>query len=258
MRPLEVFSAISCLLSCLSCSVKEDREACPCWLMLDFRENDTVSVRSAELLLSASEGFYLSDTLSCRDFDEEYRVPVPCGELNVQAWCGGEGCVRPAEGLKIPYGCDCPEVYMSFFNMVVKGEEMRRNVSLKKNHCTATLYIKSDDSFPYRLIIKGDVDGYGADGTPSHGDFMYELELHDGMVGYVVLPRQFDDSLCLQVWEEDTLLKSFTLGRYISMVGYDWTAEHLEDLTLSLDYTHNIIGISIGEWDREHHFNISI
>ena len=258
MRPLEVVSAICCLLSCLSCSIKEDRGACPCRLVLDFSENDSVSVRSAELLLSASGGFFLADTLDCSDFDKEYHVSVPAGKVNVQAWHGGEGCISPGEGLRIPYGNDCPEVYMSCFDMEAEGEEMKRNVCLKKNHCKTTIYVKSEEPFAYRLVVRGKVCGYKRDGTPLEGDFMYELKLHEDMIGYVTLPRQCNDSLYLEIWEGDTVLKVFTLGRYISAVGYDWTAEHLEDLSLSLDYTHNFIGVSIGEWDREHDFNISI
>ena len=258
MRPLEVISAIYCLLSCMSCSVKEDRMDCPCMLMLDFSSNDTVCVRSAELLVSASEGLHLADTLNCSEFDKEYMVSVPRGVVNVLVWYDGGDCVGRNEGLKIPYGEECPEVYMDFFNVVAGGEECRQEVRLKKNHCMVTIYVKTEEGFPYRLFVKGDIDGYDPDGSPSYGRFMYELEFSEKMTGKVCLPRQRDDSLCLEVCDRDSVLKVFTLGRYISATGYDWTAEHLEDLTLSLDYTHNVIGITIGEWDKEHHFDISI
>lgn len=258
MKPLEVLYAICCLLLFVACSVKENREACPCRLVLDFSENDTVSVRSVELLLSASEGFYVADTLQCSEFDEEYQVLVPSGDVHVLAWYGGEGCVAGGYGLTIPYGDDCPEVYMSFFNVHASGEVFRKSVRMMKNHCKVTLYVQSEEDFPYSLVVRGDVSGYDPDGTPAEGEFMCELELDNAMVGCVSLPRQLDESLCLEVWEGDQVLKVFTLGRYISAVGYDWSAENLEDITLSLDYAHNIIGISIGEWDEEHHFNISI
>ena len=228
MRPLEVLSAICFLLSCVSCSIKEDRGDCPCRLMLDFSENDTVSVRSAMLLLNASEGFSLADTLQCVDFDEEYQALVPCGNVNVMAWYGGEGYVTGKTGLRIPYGEDCPEIYMSFFNVEAEGEVLRREVRLQKNHCKATLYVQSEEMFPYRLVVRGDVGGYGSDGTPSVGEFMYELELSEDMVGWVILPRQIDESLSLEVWEGDSVLKVFTLGRYISAVGYDWSLENLD------------------------------
>lgn len=258
MRPLVLISAICCLLSCLSCSIKENRTACPCRLLLDFSGNDTVYVRSAELMISASEGFHLADTLNCGDFGQEYMVSVPQGGLNVLAWYGGEGCVGRNEGLKIPYGEDCPEVYMDFFNLDVEGESVHKEVRMRKNHCVATIYVRTEDAFPYSLVVKGEVDGYDPNGTPSFGHFMCELELSESMSGCITLPRQRDESLCLEVCSEDTVLKVFTLGRYISATGYDWTAEHLEDLTLTLDYTHNVIGITIGEWDKEHHFDISI
>lgn len=258
MKPLEVISMICCLMSCLSCSVKEDRAICPCRLILDFSGNDTVSVRSAQLLVNASEGFCLADTVICEDFVNEYMVSVPRGEVNVQAWYGGDVFVERDEGLKIPYGEDCPEVYMDFFNVEADGEEARHEVRMAKNHCRTTIYVKTEEEFPYRLLVKGDVDGYEPDGSPSYGSFMYELELSDAMTGQVTLPRQRDESLFLEVWDKGSVLKVFTLGRYISATGYDWSAEDLEDLTLSLDYTHNLIGITIGDWDKEHHFDISI
>ena len=258
MKPLEVISMICCLMSCLSCSVKEDRAICPCRLILDFSGNDTVSVRSAQLLVNASEGFCLADTVICEDFVSEYMVSVPRGEVNVQAWYGGDVFVERDEGLKIPYGEDCPEVYMDFFNVEADGEETRHEVRMTKNHCRTTIYVKTEEEFPYRLLVKGDVDGYEPDGSPSYGSFMYELELSDAMIGQVTLPRQRDESLFLEVWDKGSVLKVFTLGRYISATGYDWSAEDLEDLTLSLDYTHNLIGITIGDWDKEHHFDISI
>ena len=123
---------------------------------------------------------------------------------------------------------------------------------------TDEFYVKTEEEFPYRLLVKGDVDGYEPDGSPSYGSFMYELELSDAMTGQVTLPRQRDESLFLEIWDKGSVLKVFTLGRYISATGYDWSAEDLEDLTLSLDYTHNLIGITIGDWDKEHHFDISI
>ena len=258
MRPLEVLYAICCLLSCAACSVKEYRGTCPCRLVLDFSENDTVSVRSVQLLLSASEGFCVEDSLLCQEFDKEYQALVPSGNVNVLAWCGGEGCVTVDYGLRIPYGDDCPEVYMCFFDLQVQGEFFRRTVLMRKNYCKATLHVQSQEGFPYRLVVRGDVHGYAPDGSPTEGEFMCGLELDDAMSGLVNLPRQLNDSLCLEVWEGDEILKVFTLGRYISAVGYDWNADDLEDITLSLDYAHNVIGISIGEWDEEHHFHISI
>ena len=147
---------------------------------------------------------------------------------------------------------------MDFFSLEAEGESVHKDVRMRKNHCRAVIYVKTEEAFPYRMVVKGEVDGYDLDGLPSDGSFMYELELSDDMAGCVVLPRQRDESLCLEICEGDAVLKVFTLGRYISATGYDWTAEHLEDLTLSLDYTHNVIGITVGEWDKEHHFDISI
>ena len=210
-----------------------------------------------EVLAAGGAEMYVTGSNPLSTQDDVAAALVKAG-LNVFAWYGGDGCVGTNEGLKIPYGEDCPEVYMDFFNLEAEGESVHKEVRMRKNHCIATIYVRTEEAFPYRLVVKGEVDGYDPDGTPSFGHFMCELELSESMNGRVTLPRQRDESLCLEVCAEDSVLKVFTLGRYISATGYDWTAEHLEDLTLTLDYTHNVIGITIGEWDKEHHFDISI
>ena len=197
--------------------------ACPCRLVLDFSGNDTVSVRSVRLLVNGSEGFFMADTLICEDFEDEYMVSVPRGEVNVLAWYGCEGSVGMNEGLKIPYGEDCPQVYMDFFNLKAEGESVHKEIRMRKNHCIATLHVKTEELFPYRLVVKGEVDGYDPDGAPSLGYFMYELELSEDMTGWVTLPRQRDESLCLEICDGDAVLKVFTLGRYISATGYDYS-----------------------------------
>ena len=70
MKPLEVLYATCCLLSCVACSVKEDRMDCPCRLVLDLSANDTASVGSAVLLVNASEDFVYSDVVEAEDFDD--------------------------------------------------------------------------------------------------------------------------------------------------------------------------------------------
>ena len=64
MKLSEVLTFSFCVLVSLSCSVKEDREVCPCRLVIDMSEVDTSVVKYAELVVGASGSFLTRDTLS--------------------------------------------------------------------------------------------------------------------------------------------------------------------------------------------------
>lgn len=258
MKSLEVILAVGLML-CMSCSVKEDRMDCPCRLVLDLSANDTALVSSAVLLVNASEGFVYSDVVEAREFGDECVVLVPRGAVEVLGYSCDDGFVSGKEGLVIPYGEDCPEVYMQHLSVEATEEDVYIDVVLRKNYCGATICVATaEDNFPYRLSLRGNVMGYGLDSRPIEGDFMYEFDLDSNLIGKVSLPRQMDTSLKLEVSSGAEILKVFALGEYIAAVGYDWTSDDLEDITLTLDYSLTGITISVGEWDEEYHFDISI
>ena len=100
------------------------------------------------------------------------------------------------------------------------------------------------------------MDEYSLDGLPSEGDFAcvaYPGESGNLQAG---LPRQVDASLVLEVDDGTSVLKTFALGEYIVNGGYDWTAEELEDVTVTLNYQMTYVKISISGWDREYFYNI--
>ena len=74
--PSVVFFFILLLMSVLSC-VKEDRESCPCRLMLDLSGIDTSVVKVLNIQAFNSDGVVFSDTLSIEDFDCIYVREVP-------------------------------------------------------------------------------------------------------------------------------------------------------------------------------------
>ena len=233
------------------CSVKEDRENCPCRMMLDFSRVDTSLVRSVRICAESAEGVVFSDTLSAVDFDTVYARDVDKDFLQVCIWSGNEA------GLQIPYGCECPPLYMHSFAADARGEEFRENVAMKKNHCRLTVLIDGREDMPYSLTFRGNVDGYESDGQPSDGMFSC-VAYPDGEGGsQVVIPRQTDSSLLLDVEDESvSISRTFAVGEYILASGYDWTADHLEDVTVVLDYYLTGMKITYKGWDKEYIYDI--
>ena len=258
MKLSEVLTVCSCVLMSTSCSVKEDRTVCPCQLFLDMSEVDTSIVRSAELVVSASDGFQIKDTLEIDDFMDGYVVDVPRETVGVGVYFGAGDCVDEVGRLGIDYGNECPQVYMHSSIIRAEGEKMVEKVLMRKNHCIMTIQVETEKDFPFRLEVKGSVDGYDLGGAPSVGDFRYAMYVDEKGTCSLTLPRQRDSSLILEVHDEDGALKSFALGEYVAASGYDWQQDDLKDITVSLDYALTHVVIAVAGWSNEYVFEVVI
>lgn len=251
--------AIGCLvLLGASCSVKESREGCPCRLVLDMSEVDTSVVKYAELLVSASGGFLIRDTIRAGEFESGYIADVPREYVGVGVYFGASGLVDDQGRLSIEYGEDCPPVFMHSSFVKADGEIVMENVLMRKNHCIMTIHVETDQVFPFRLEAKGNIDGYDSAGAPSEGKFMYAM--HTDMSGTcrLLLPRQTDESLVLEIHDETGVRKSFALGEYVAASGYDWQEEDLRDITVSMDYSLTHMVIHVAGWRDEHIFDVVV
>lgn len=157
-------------------------------------------------------------------------------------------------------------------------------VRLHKNFCRIDIQVMDVDGeeFPFKLRVRGNVNGYGLDGKPALGAFLCDAESSetesagsgtesDGddsgaaseSTGYghgyaVTVPRQTDDSLTLEIVTDDGVAKSFAIGNYISASGYDWTSADLKDICLEIDYARTVISFTIDKWIHSEQFEVVI
>ena len=88
------------------------------------------------------------------------------------------------------------------------------------------------------------------------GNFMYAMYTDSAGACQLVLPRQTDSSLVLEVHDDTGILRSFALGEYVTASGYDWSEADLKDITVSLDYALTRVVIVVEAWAEEHVFNV--
>lgn len=254
-RNIEIMRLVVLLtvLAAVSCSVKENRQNCPCRLMLDLTSIDTSSVKVLNIHAATADGLVFADTLLVEDFSELYVRDVPHGDIRVLLW----GCDDSEEELIIPYGKDCPMLYMSAFLADTRGEQYFREVELNKNHCLLTVFFEGRDESPYSLTFRGNVNGYDSSGDPSEGDFACVAYPGGNGESMAVLPRQMDSSLLLDVEDEgSSVLKTFAIGEYMDKSGYDWTEANLEDVVIVLDYSVTGLRVVFKGWDKEYKYDI--
>lgn len=231
---------------------------CPCRLVLDMEDIDTSVVKYAELVVRASGGFHFRDTLGVEDLMEKCVVDVPRGGVGVGVYCGASDHVDETGGIGIEYGEECPPVYMYSSVFEASGEMLVRDVSMRKNHCIMTIQVEAEKVFPFRLEAKGVIDGYELGGMPSVGEFMYAMYADENGSCSLTLPRQRDASLVLEVSDGTEVLKCFALGEYVAASGYDWDAEDLKDIVVTLDYSMTRVKIEVEGWRQEYVFNVVI
>ena len=241
-----------------SCSVKEDRSACPCALTIELT---SLPVRPVVLDV-AGEGFSLTEVVHA---DTVLVLPVPKGELTVSAVGGalaeGDGSIH------IPLGEEAPPLYLFYADVsTAASEQVVLPVLLHKQFCTLELLFSGPSGYgpPFEVEVEGPVSGWLPSGEPlvlsSESGASFSRRLLPGSDGRATLrlPRQGDDSLLMHIVFSDRIVRTFALGSYIAASGYDWTAPDLEDLTLRVDISVTSVTVSTDLWSRTEDLEIWI
>lgn len=258
---LVLLAILQLVFTCLGCSVKEDRDLCPCILEIDVR-NAEYQEDSVLLLIDGisgnAAGTHLKDAMV-----GSWRSQMPKGGYRVSVvWPNGDWSGDSDKLVEIRPGHDCPEVWLSSEEISARKDYNVVPVTLRKSYCNLSIIVSSDFEFRYRLEVRGNVDGYNADGTPSEGSFVAPASYGEDGGGlletHVNIPRQTDSSLRLDIISEDEQVHTFAIGNYIEASGYDWTSPDLKDITLEIDFALSTISFSIDRWSETYQFEVVI
>ena len=225
---------ISVTMLLMSCSIKEDRDGCPCWMTVEMPGQ--VGHDSAVILRlhgNYDEGamdyaYKVSESIKADVGILEYEVPrgsvgvsvVALGnEIPGQAGYDGEmpdkvvhdgksaGYDEKAtdddwDEIRIPVGEQMDSLY-GFSKMYhTMCESVKCDIELHKEFCTVSFTLVDEGySSPYEIEVWGNVAGVSVwDLMPVKGDFRYAPVQKNG-VYQVRVPRQEDNSLELVMLE---------------------------------------------------------
>jgi len=261
---LRVVLGLVLTMSLCMCSVKESRRFCPSWLHFSsdvFPEGEWDLMHFFVYRNGVQE---LHETITYESYKtngmEFSIVPGPVHFAAVFGW--PEGCVD-GDALIIPQGQMCPEAWGFDEKVVVKEDEELAFVEpLHKLY--ADVYVDvvgRGDEYPWYFVMEGNVDGYMlATLAPHVGEFSVKPTEIDVQHLFCRVPRQMDESLGLSLYEfspetkagdgEDYKQYTLPVGEIAAEGGYDWDAQVLDDIHVTLDYAASKITITIAGWTK--------
>lgn len=244
--------AAAFLLALTACSVKEDRQECPCWLDVDVTGCGKITRNVTVSAWNPSQVF--SEGIDVKDYPEYYERTVPKGYVNVSVVAGRRNQEMEGESLVIPDGAECDSLWAHRSLVDCSGEFAFDTAVLHKQF--ATVFLKIDnledgDSYPYELILRSRYDGLRlTDCSPHPGEWSLPLRmLPDGTFSFRV-PRQGDGSLTIDILLDGAKIDSYPIGEHILKAGYSWLSEDLEDIWIGMDYGRSEIHITIESWEE--------
>lgn len=265
-----------------SCSIKEDRDGCPCWMMVEMpgqagHDGEKIGQDGRFPVGAGDDGTVVLRLRGNSDedaVDYEYQVTeavrvdvgaleyeVPRGSVEVSAVAFGNEIPGRAgydgkragydgDEIRVPVGEQMDSLY-GFFKMYhTRCESVLCDVELHKEFCTVSFTLGEEGySSPYRIEVWGNGAGVSVwDLMPVLGEFRYAPMQKNG-VYQVRVPRQVDNSLELVMLEDSEIVDRLPLGEYIVRSGYDWTSEDLADVNVALDLEMQQVMITVSGWD---------
>ena len=216
-----------------SCSVKEDRSDCPCWL--------TVRASYPNEVVSA---WYGTQSIFQDEDGQQVDRPVPRGTVDL---------VTSRGSFTVTEGHQMDELFATLTHVDTRAEEVEVIPVLNKQFARVYLeFIDTEDGrVPHTLEVHGNVKG--ADKRtlqPVSGVFRCTPEESaDG--GYEMrIPRQKDDSLVLRRFDsEGGEFVPIPLGEIIRKAGFDWTQESLGDISVMANIPAMTFQITVMDWE---------
>lgn len=268
MRRCVIFTLFLSVLFLGQSCIKESRDGCPCYLYFAHSGFDPNGYDKAMRLCvfeNDNEVFrkeYMMEQL----ITDNAEVGIPKGMAEI---CGMGGVsqmmLKDKYSLLVPFGKDADPLYAFSDKVLAEGERAKVFGRIHKHHCHVTVDLKSDESMKgtYAVRVIGNSKGMDIrDFSPIEGEFSYVPSNADNGKFQFNLPRQVDKALALEIYGSESPVpvdgnipssyeyyNTFDIGKYlVDEMGYDWQAESLNDVYITIDYARCEIILRVNDW----------
>ena len=246
------------LAACSAYTIKEDRNPCPCSLMVSF--SDSNAIGQVELLGWDSETVF-RERIRIEDCRPEWKKSIRKGVFILSACKGiANSAVPTGHEIRIPLDHQSDSLYAYFEEVNATGDFAHANVIFRKQFATVFLDIRKTEETvcSCRFQVNGNTCGFDLlNYSPIAGPFRFgPVPTMGETVVTFRIPRQADDSLAVTIQPKDSPAAIFPLGQYIHQLGYNWNADELQDIFLSIDLSRGLVDLRVAEWEEGTEFPI--
>lgn len=241
-----------------SCSVKEDRSPCPCWLQVTYLDSPDIE---RSLSGFSSEKLFSTEVKSREVFVE---VTVPRTFVTVSSYRKMPGISLCGNSILIEKGRQADSLYAHCASVDCRGEDAVDTVRHHKQFSTVYLTFENTQEElmgRYGIRVKGDVCGMDITSLcPVDGEFEFVPgEISEGTYRFRV-PRQKDDSIVFELIsrEDGEVVDTIAAGILIKDMGFDWKARDLNDIVMTIDFSKVTLEVSVREWDSHEIYDVTI
>lgn len=244
-------AAVMALLGLASCSVKENRVPCPCYLNVSF--SDREHIRSEVTLLGWNVSELFRADIDVEEYNPYWVKPVRKGVFYLTALKGLENGSDASHYAMIKEGHQADSLYAFHTEVHAVDNEVFADVVFHKQFATVFFDIRktTEQMKDFRFRIRGNVAGFDLlNYAPVPGVFdCSAVAGEDGRVTSFRIPRQMDTSITIEIFYKGESLGVFPLGKYIERLDYNWNAEDLQDIYVTFDLVFGQIIISVEGWE---------
>ena len=269
-KTLSVLLLAAGLLAAGACTVREDRQPCPCFLDVDYREVLAAGLFPAEepgivdvaVLIPGHPVRCTHKLAACPEIEEK---TVTRDTAQVIALVGNrmpEGF--PERGTQIRYeaGNQMDSLYVHTARLDCTVEEATCVLKPLKQFSTITFTDETDGATlrKYNLVVRGTTCGFdAADLSALEGAYLYTVQEYDrnGRIS-VRIPRQLESSLMLDFYDKDTYQQLFSapVGLFLFDAGYDPQVPELEDYSVRINFEDALVYLRIADWEEEYIYQL--
>lgn len=239
------------LLIITSCSVKEDRSPCPCWLTVDGTDAFRVSDRPSLRIWSGADG-EVSETLTEGGSPSVREYTVPRGTVTVSLH-SGPAAGREEKG-KVLFADNLPADTLWAHASAVdcRGEEARDTVRMRRQFAKVTLRPREGSwsaSGVRSMSVSTSCGGLDLRTLePLDGGWGMPLDTADDTEAVFHVPRLRQESRFTLLADIGGGTEERDLQAVLRQTGYDWGKADLDDITLTLDGSLCVVEVTVEPW----------
>ena len=251
---------LTAAMAAASCSVKEDRTPCPCWLDIDIT---SCAEHAREVTLAgwnASKIF--SEKVAVADYPDVYKTTVTKGMVTCTAFTGLKESRIEGSKILIPEGSESDQIRAHSALVDCTGESAMDKVELYRQYATVHLSMKGEDAEvnPYDLRIIGDVCGIDITSlSPVAGAFQFSPKKNSDGTWIFRIPRQNEDTrIRAELLLDGSVVDLLPLHEWIRQTGYSWLERDLKEIYIGVDYAAGKVSVTVQGWDEGESIDIII